>query len=73
MLLAIAAQGRGHGFERRAFAGFAGPLDAVFTLLREQLITFPGYVLSGRFARAWREAARSAGTMRAAAGPRRRS
>ena len=31
MLLAIGAQGRGHAFERQAFAGFAGPLDAVRT------------------------------------------
>lgn len=56
MLLAIAAQGRGHAFERQAFAGFAGPGDALWTLLREQLVTFPRFVLSGRFARALREA-----------------
>jgi hypothetical protein len=56
MLLAIVAQGRGHAFERQAFRGFAGPLDAVRTLLREQLITFPRFVLSGRFARALRAA-----------------
>ena len=56
MFLAVAAQGRGHAFERQAFAGFQGPRDAVITLLREQLITFPRFVLSGRFAQALRQA-----------------
>jgi hypothetical protein len=34
---------------------FAGPVDVVSRIFAEQLITFPRFVLSGQFARAWRE------------------
>jgi hypothetical protein len=51
--LAMAAQGRGHRLESAPPAPFAGPLDVIFRIFAEQLITFPRFVLSGGFARAW--------------------
>ena len=54
---AMVAQGRGHKLEGRAPAAFRGPLDVVKRLFVEQWVTFPRYLLSGGFARAWREAA----------------
>jgi hypothetical protein len=59
MVLAIAAQGRTHRREESAPAPFRGPGDIAARLLAEQWITFPRYVLSGAFARAWRSAART--------------
>ncbi len=56
MLAAVAAQGRTHRREERAPAPFRGPLDVVLRIVAEQWITFPRYVLSGAFARAWRAA-----------------
>jgi hypothetical protein len=52
--LAIGLQGRGHRREVNPPAPFRGPVDVVIRLLAEQWITFPRYVLSGEFARAWR-------------------
>jgi hypothetical protein len=52
--LAMAAQGRGHRLEKVPPAPFAGPLDVVARIFAEQLITFPRFVLSGGFTRAWR-------------------
>jgi hypothetical protein len=52
--LAMAAQGRGHRGEATAPLPFAGPLDAIARILVEQWVTFPRYLLSGRFAQAWR-------------------
>jgi uncharacterized membrane protein YGL010W len=49
-------QGRGHGFEAERPAPFTGPLNALFRILAEQWITFPRFVLSGGFSRAWRRA-----------------
>ncbi|ACG75086.1 conserved hypothetical protein [Anaeromyxobacter sp. K] len=57
LLVALAAQGRGHRGEARAPAPFRGPGEFLARILAEQWITFPRYVLSGGFARAWREAA----------------
>ena len=57
VVVAVAAQGRGHKIEARPPAPFRSPLDVVARLLVEQLITFPRFVLSGGFARAWRGAA----------------
>jgi hypothetical protein len=56
MGLAAGLQGRGHRRERNAPLPFEGPLDVVVRIFFEQWITFPRFVLSGGFARAWREA-----------------
>jgi len=56
MLVAVALQGRGHKHERSAPVPFSGPGDAVTRLFVEQWITFPRFVMSGGFARAWRSA-----------------
>jgi hypothetical protein len=58
MVAAMAAQGRGHRREPSPPAPFRGPLDVVARILSEQWITFPRFVLSGHFARAWRDARR---------------
>ena len=54
MAAAIGAQGATHKLEERAPEPFRGPIDVISRLLREQWITFPHYVASGGFARAWR-------------------
>jgi hypothetical protein len=51
---AIGLQGRGHALEAGRPAPFTGPLNAVVRILAEQWITFPRFVLSGGFSRAWR-------------------
>jgi uncharacterized membrane protein YGL010W len=51
--IAFGLQGRGHGFESRRPVPFTGPLNAVGRILGEQWITFPRFVLSGGFSRAW--------------------
>jgi hypothetical protein len=56
LVLPVVAQGRGHRGEASAPLPFRGPGDFLARLLAEQWITFPRYVLSGGFARAWREA-----------------
>lgn len=58
--LAMALQGRGHRRERVGPVPFTGPVDVVSRIFTEQLITFPRFVLSGQFARAWRESASAA-------------
>jgi hypothetical protein len=58
MVAAVGAQGRGHRREPVAPVPFAGPADVALRLLAEQWITFPRFVLSGGFARAWREGQR---------------
>ncbi|MCI0573734.1 MAG: terminase [Myxococcaceae bacterium] len=58
MFLAVAAQGRGHKEESTRPVPFRGPGDVVARLFVEQWVTFPRYVLSGRFAQAWRAATR---------------
>ena len=55
--LAMAIQGRGHRLETTAPVAFTGPGDAISRIFVEQLITFPRFVLSGGFARAWEGAA----------------
>jgi len=52
--LAMAMQGRGHRRERVPPAPFAGVPDVILRIFAEQLITFPRFVLTGEFARAWR-------------------
>ena len=56
MGLAIVLQGRGHRRESTAPVPFKGPLDVAARLFVEQWVTFPRYVLSGAFARAWKVA-----------------
>jgi hypothetical protein len=53
---AVSAQGRGHAREAEKPLAFEGPLDAVARIVVEQWVTFPRYMLSGAFVRAWREA-----------------
>jgi hypothetical protein len=55
MVVAIAAQGRGHRREHTSPVPFEGPGDVVSRLLVEQLVTFPRYLVSGRFGQAWRQ------------------
>ncbi len=54
--LALVVQGRGHRLEANPPSPFLGPSDLAARLVVEQWVTFPRYVLSGGFARAWREA-----------------
>lgn len=51
-----AMQGRGHRLESTAPVPFAGPFDVISRIFVEQLVTFPRFVLSGEFVRAWRRA-----------------
>lgn len=51
---ALALQGRGHRFESVSPVPFRGPFDVIARLFVEQWVTFPRFVLSGGFARAWR-------------------
>ncbi len=52
--LPLFLQGRGHRLEANRPAPFHGPGDFVVRLFVEQWVTFPRYVLSGGFSRAWR-------------------
>ncbi len=54
MIVALFAQGRGHRRERTPPVPFQGAGDVVTRLLAEQLVTFPRFLLSGDFVRAWR-------------------
>jgi len=56
---AMAIQGRGHRLERVAPVPFRGPLDVLARIFAEQWVTFPRFVLSGGFTRAWRAAGRA--------------
>jgi 2-hydroxy-palmitic acid dioxygenase Mpo1-like len=60
-LVSLAAQGAGHKQERNPPLPFAGPGDFVARVLTEQFYRFPRFVLTGGWARAWRDAA-TAGT-----------
>jgi hypothetical protein len=57
MVSAMALQGRTHRLEKVAPAPFLGPLDVLARIVAEQWITFPRFVLSGTFGRAWRSGA----------------
>ena len=59
MAVAMALQGKGHRLEQEPPARFRSPLDVIARIFAEQLVTFPRFVLSGGFARAWREAGRA--------------
>jgi len=56
MVVAIAAQGRGHAGEANPPIPFAGPGDAIGRILLEQLVNFPRFVVTGGLAKAWRAA-----------------
>ncbi len=60
MGLSLVAQRRGHRLEGKAPAAFRGPLDVIARFFAEQFVTFPRFILSGRFAAAWRKAGLSA-------------
>jgi hypothetical protein len=53
---AFAAQGRGHGLEPERPVPFAGPTSALARIFAEQFITFPRFVLSGGWAKAYEAA-----------------
>jgi len=53
----MALQGRTHRLEKTPPVPFRGPGDVVARILAEQWMTFPRYVASGEFARAWQQAA----------------
>ena len=57
MVAAVAAQGRGHRGEPVAAVPFRSPFDGMARLFVEQCITFPRFVLSGGWGRAWRQTA----------------
>jgi Protein of unknown function (DUF962) len=54
MMVAMGLQGRGHREEKAPPEPFAGLRDVVARIFAEQWITFPRFVASGGFARAWR-------------------
>jgi hypothetical protein len=58
MAVALVAQGRGHKGETAPPVPFLGPGDFVSRFFVEQWVNFPRFVLSGGFAKAWREAGR---------------
>jgi len=55
IVVSIAAQGRGHRFERETPTPFAGAGDFVTRVIAEQFVTFPRFVLSGAWYRALRQ------------------
>ncbi|MCA9647069.1 MAG: DUF962 domain-containing protein [Polyangiaceae bacterium] len=59
MVGCVALQGRGHRLEEAPPAPFRGPFDVLARLFVEQWVTFPRFVLSGGFGRAWRVSAHS--------------
>ena len=56
MLASVALQGMGHRQEPVPPEPFRGPLDAVSRIVFEQWVTFPRFVASGGWFRAWRQA-----------------
>lgn len=57
VVVPVVLQGRAHTLEANAPTPFRGPADVAARLFVEQWVTFPRYVLSGGFARAWRASA----------------
>ena len=56
MVAVVAIQGRTHALETTPPVPFRGPLDVLGRIFIEQWFTFPRYVVTGGFARAWRQA-----------------
>ena len=54
MLVSVALQGRGHRREQLPPEPFTGPANALSRIFLEQWVTFPRFVLSGRWIRALR-------------------
>ncbi|MGC4010544.1 MAG: DUF962 domain-containing protein [Pseudomonas sp.] len=54
MVASLAIQGRGHKLEEQPPEPFSDRKDAINRLLVEQFVTFPRFVLSGAWWRAWR-------------------
>ena len=65
MGLALGLQGLGHKREQVPPEPFLGPSDAFVRLVCEQLVTFPRFITSGAFDRAWAAARRAASNRRA--------
>ena len=55
MAFVMLIQGRGHAMEETKPVPFRSALDVTARIFAEQWITFPRYVLSGAFGRAWKE------------------
>ncbi|MNN48296.1 hypothetical protein D3C81_1627680 [compost metagenome] len=55
LIAGLGLQRQGHRLEAEQPEPFANRKDAVQRLLTEQFITFPRFVLSGAWWRAWRE------------------
>jgi len=55
LVAALAFQRHGHSLEAEASEPFSDRNDAVKRLLVEQFVTFPRFVLSGAWWRAWKE------------------
>jgi phage terminase small subunit len=51
----VALQRQGHSLEAEASEPFSDRKDAVQRLVVEQFVTFPRFVLSGGWWRAWRQ------------------
>lgn len=56
LVVSVAAQGRGHALEPVPSKPFTSKANAVQRVVLEQWVTFPRFVLSGGWARAWRQA-----------------
>src|SRR4051812_10244066 len=54
LAVGFALEGAGHRLEKERPAPFRGPGDLAARFLVEQWVTFPRYVLSGGWVRAWR-------------------
>jgi uncharacterized membrane protein YGL010W len=52
LVIAFAAQGFGHKREPAPPIPFDGPIDAITRIFAEQLVTFPRFVLSGKWSKA---------------------
>ena len=55
LLAALGLQRHGHSLEAQAAEPFSDRKDAVQRLLLEQFLTFPRFVFSGAWRRAWRQ------------------
>ncbi|KAF1030529.1 MAG: hypothetical protein GAK37_01286 [Pseudomonas sp.] len=51
----LALQRQGHRLEARASEPFSDTQDAIQRLVLEQFVTFPRFVLSGAWLKAWRQ------------------
>jgi hypothetical protein len=58
MIATVVLQGRGHKGEPQAPVPFRGPFDFVARFFAEQFVTFPRFVVTGGWKRAWGEAER---------------